>query len=38
MKKEERGERRWDCVSRRGTQEREVLEERSTDSDDNGEL
>jgi hypothetical protein len=38
MKKEEREERRVDCVSRRGTQEREVLEGRSTDYCDNGEL
>jgi len=36
--KEERGERREDCVSRIVTQEREVLEGTSTDSDDNGEL
>jgi hypothetical protein len=35
-RKEEEGESRSDCVSRKGTQEREVWEGRSIDSDDNG--
>lgn len=35
-RKEEEGESRSDCVSMKGTQEREVWEGKSTDSDDNG--